>query len=392
MSKIRTRKETGNLFFDFKFKGIRCREQTALADSKENRARLEPIARKIDASITLGVFNYEDFFPQSPMVKKFTQRKKVIEALSSNNGHPTVMEFKEQWFSEMLPGWRASYAHSVAHIFSGRILPVFGDRVVSDITKPDILQFRATLAKASPETGKSRSTKTINKIIKVYRLMMNEAADRYDFNTPFAGVKMLKEQKTDISPLSLDEVYLFLKHVRKDFYNYFKVRFFSGMRSGEITGLRWEFVDFDRKQILVRETIVMGKVEYTKNDGSFRVIDMTTPLVEALESQYKSTGDRNYVFCNRNGDAQDNKNICNRIWYPMLELLNLKRRRMYETRHTAATLWMAAGENPEWIARQMGHVNTEMLFRVYSRYVPNLTRQDGSAFEKLINGSKGGKS
>ena len=54
------------------------------------------------------------------------------------------------------------------------------------------------------------------------------------------------------------------------------------------------------------------------------------------------------------------------------------------TRHTAATLWLAAGENPDWIARQMGHTTTEMLFRVYSRYVPNLTRRDGSAFDNLI--------
>ncbi|HOI66111.1 MAG TPA: site-specific integrase, partial [Thiomonas arsenitoxydans] len=47
-------------------------------------------------------------------------------------------------------------------------------------------------------------------------------------------------------------------------------------------------------------------------------------------------------------------------------------------------LWLAAGENPEWIARQMGHTSTEMLFKVYSRYVPNLTRRDGSAFERLL--------
>ena len=76
----------------------------------------------------------------------------------------------------------------------------------------------------------------------------------------------------------------------------------------------------------------------------------------------------------------------------MLDYLGLKRRRLYETRHTAATLWMAAGENPEWIAKQLGHVNTEMLFKVYSRYVPNLTRRDGSAFENLLNQNAGGQS
>ena len=65
-------------------------------------------------------------------------------------------------------------------------------------------------------------------------------------------------------------------------------------------------------------------------------------------------------------------------------LLGLKKRRPYQCRHTAATLWLAAGEAPEWIARQLGHTTTEMLFRVYSRYVPNLTRRDGSAFDNLI--------
>lgn len=56
----------------------------------------------------------------------------------------------------------------------------------------------------------------------------------------------------------------------------------------------------------------------------------------------------------------------------------------HRCRHTAATLWLAAGESPEWIAKQMGHTTIEMLFRAYSRFVPNMTRQDGSAFERML--------
>jgi 3'-5' exoribonuclease len=93
------------------------------------------------------------------------------------------------------------------------------------------------------------------------------------------------------------------------------------------------------------------------------------------------------VFCNRLGKPLDHKNVTNRVWYPLLRHLGLKKRRPYQCRHTAATLWLAAGEAPEWIARQLGHTTTEMLFRVYSRYVPNLTRRDGSAFERLITQS-----
>lgn len=384
MANIRARKESGNLIIDFRFQGVRCREQTTLPDTKENRQKLETVATKIEASITLGQFNYADFFPNSSMVQKFEQHYTLKKKFIVGDSLPTVEEFKEIWTAEMLPTWRASYEASVKSNFNTHILPFFGKKVVGHITKADILQFRATLAKASPDTGKSRRATTVNRVLKIFRLMMNEAADRYDFSSPFNGVKLLKEQKTDIQPLSLNEVKLFLCKVRSDYQNYFKVRFFSGMRSGEITGLRWEHIDFERRQILIRETIVRGKVEYTKNDGSFRDIDMIAPLFDALKSQHEVTGKNDYVFCNTKGEHLDNRNVCNRVWYPMLDYLGLKRRRMYETRHTAATLLMASGENPEWVARQLGHVNTEMLFKVYSRFVPNLTRQDGSAFENLI--------
>jgi integrase len=163
------------------------------------------------------------------------------------------------------------------------------------------------------------------------------------------------------------------------------VRFFTGMRTAEIHGLRWKHVDFDRREILIRETLVLNRTEFTKTDGSEREIQMSEPVYDALLHQKELTGGlREYVFCARNGSPLSNNNVTKRVWYPLLRYLGLKKRRPYETRHTAATLWLAAGETPEWIARQMGHTSTEMLFRVYSRYVPNLTRQDGAAVEQLL--------
>jgi integrase len=111
---------------------------------------------------------------------------------------------------------------------------------------------------------------------------------------------------------------------------------------------------------------------------------MSQPVIDALREQAKITGDMEYVFCTRDGSPINHSNFTNRVWHPLLRHLGLKKRRPYQTRHTAATLWLAAGENPEWIARQLGHTTTEMLFRVYSRFTPNLTRQDGSAFERLL--------
>lgn len=187
-----------------------------------------------------------------------------------------------------------------------------------------------------------------------------------------------------MEPFTLDEVLQILGFVREDFRSYYTVRFFTGMRTGEVDGLQWKYVDFQRRQILIRESWVGGKLDYTKNDGSQREIDMSGPVYQALLDQQKATGSGQFVFCSREGTPYSYRNINNRVWFPLLRNLGLRERRPYQTRHTAATLWLAAGENPEWIARQMGHTTTEMLFRVYSRYVPNLTRRDGSAFDNLI--------
>ena len=112
---------------------------------------------------------------------------------------------------------------------------------------------------------------------------------------------------------------------------------------------------------------------------------------EAMETLYKTRiPGCEWVFANAYGNPVDAKNFTNRVWYPLLRYLNLDKRRPYQTRHTAATLMLAAGENPEWIARVMGHVDTTMLFKVYSRFVPNLTRQDGQAMAGLINRRWGG--
>ncbi|MGH7868800.1 MAG: site-specific integrase, partial [Candidatus Dormibacteraceae bacterium] len=173
--------------------------------------------------------------------------------------------------------------------------------------------------------------------------------------------------------------------IRADYQNYMTVRFFTGMRSGEAHGLKWKHIDFERRQILIRETFHNGRVEYTKTDGAQRQIDMSAPVHDALLAHRGEARDpETYVFCTRNGLPIDNKNFNNRIWKPLLRYLDLKQRRPYQMRHTCATLWLSAGENPEWIARKLGHTTTEMLFRVYSRYVPNLTRRDGSAFDRLV--------
>jgi len=411
MGSIRKREDNGLLFIDFRYKGIRCREQTALTDTAASRRKVQKVLDRIEADITAGTFEYRRFFPGSKNAEKFDEgmmpemaqnhlAQVVAGAVSQPRtqlstgvaGTPLIRDFAETWFGEKEVEWRRSHRRVIRADLDGRIIPRWGDWEVGRITKADILAYRADLAKVQARgKGSMLSNRRINKLVNLLRQIINETADRYDFRTPFQNIKQLKVKRTDVDPFTLDEVKKILATIRSDFRSYYTVRFFTGMRSGEVDGLKWKYVDFEQRLILVRETFVLGEDEYTKNDSSQRDIQMSHVVYEALKAQEKVTlGRSDYVFCSRNWKPLDNKNVTNRVWHPLLRYLNLKPRRAYQTRHTAATLWLAAGENPEWIARQMGHTTTEMLFRVYSRFVPNLTRQDGSAFERLLMQSGAG--
>lgn len=109
------------------------------------------------------------------------------------------------------------------------------------------------------------------------------------------------------------------------------------------------------------------------------MVQLSTLVVQALQhlkatSKFNNCDDN--VFVNADGSYLSNDYVGKYIWHPVLRLLNLKPRAMYQTRHT--------GESPEWIARQLGHTSTEMLFRTYSRYVPNMTKADDVLVDQYL--------
>ena len=402
MGSIRLSDTTGSLFLDFRYGVGRFREYSSLPDNQTNRKALQKILDKIEAEIVDGSFVYANYFPESKALKRLAKlgnansptastalnADQVVTLTEEAKAHkgPLFKDFSTQWFDERSIEWRRSHIRSLLSTLNGHLVPNFGERVVGSITKSDVLEFRATLAKVKGRgTQEGISNKRINEIMGLLRQILNEAADRFEFTSPMVNIKKLRQRKTDVDPFNLTDVQNIISTVRADFKNYFVTRFLTGMRTGEVHGLKWKYVDFDLRIIRVRETFVLGEDEYTKTDGSQRDIQMSQPVFDALKTQFEATGQvSEYVFCNQAGLPLDNKNFSDRVWYPLLRNLGLTKRRPYQMRHTAATLWLASGEAPEWIARQLGHTSTEMLFRVYSRYVPNLTRQDGSAMERLL--------
>lgn len=400
MASVRTRADSGLLMIDFRYRGVRYRELTALNDTPTHRKRVEALARRIQKDIDQGVFEYALYFPSSPKLEHSSASStphvsasaKGNDASLQQPNTPSFAEFAHLWFVEMSPQWRQSHCKDVRAVLDNDLLPFFGKHPVHIITKADVMAFRAMLSKRPGRKSETLSAARINKIMCFLRQVLNEAADRHEFVPAFRGIKPLRQARTEVQPFSLEEVQRILDTVRSDYRDYLTVRFFTGMRSGEINGLQWKHVDLERNLILVRESLVGGEQqEALKSESSWRDIAMLPMVRTAIENRLiERQQGCEWVFTTSAGNPIDTNNFSNRVWYPLLRYLGFKKRRPYQTRHTAATLMLAAGESPEWIARMLGHSTTEMLFKVYSRFVPNLTRNDGQAFAGLVHSRIGG--
>ncbi len=208
---------------------------------------------------------------------------------------------------------------------------------------------------------------------------------RYLRDDPTETIRSLREPRTEVDPLDPDEVTAFLAACPAWWRPYFTVAF-SGARQNELAALRWGDVDGGRGVVRIRRGPLSREGGPPQNGHSVRDINLSPPVLDALKAQKAQQAaerlkagrgapepGQDYVFTGPESGLLNVNALRDRTWYPTLTQAGLRRRIMYQTRHTFASNALAAGKAPSWVAAMLGHASPEMLFRVYARYIPNRT-------------------
>jgi len=248
----------GLLFFDFRYRGIRCREYTKLTDTPANRKRMEKVLAKIEQAIATASFDYAVFFPESRMVERFSGPSSGrSQPAAARPSSPNFGEFINDWYAQSLPGWRKSHAATVRSSIDRHILPHFGHLAVAAISKSELLQFRAEIALHKGRRGNATlSAKTVNRVMQIIGQALGEAGEQYGFTNPAERIKRLKQRRIDVQPFSLTETRQIIEAVRADYRPYMVVRFLTGMRTGDSydNALAETVIGLFKTEVIYRQT------------------------------------------------------------------------------------------------------------------------------------------
>lgn len=354
------------IHIDFSYRGIRYRESTGLRHTKANLKHAAGLRATIDHEIAMGTFRYAKHFPNS-------KNAKLGQTGSSKSVRAALDDFLETSKRRCSPSTLKGYRSIVEF----HLKPNFGHFMMTDITSSEVKIWIANL---------NVSNKRINNILTPLRSILGDAfADGLIERNPINRVKNLPNLHSEPEPFTPKEREKILSVMPEQTRNIFEFAFWTGLRTSELIALEWGDIDIDRAIVSVRRAYVLKQTKTTKTKAGEREVKLFPPAINALLSQKSFTflaGKQIFHNPRTNARWDSDAQLRKTAWMPALKKAGVVYRNPYQTRHTYASTLLSAGENPLWIAHQMGHKDWGMIRKRYGRWIPEI---DVSAGGKVMS-------
>jgi integrase len=194
-----------------------------------------------------------------------------------------------------------------------------------------------------------------------------------------------RPNRKEVRGLTSEEVKRILRLVKGErFETLYVLAVTTGMRQGELLGLKWEDVDLDAGTVRVRRTVWEGVASAPKTSKANRSIRLTELAREALMEQRVRDGKSEWVFSTRNGTPVNCHNLIYRSWWPLLVKAGLPRIPFHNLRHTCATLLLSKGVHPKLVQELLGHAHIATTLDTYSHVIPSLEGKTAAAMDEVL--------
>jgi integrase len=327
--------------------------------------------------------------------------EKLAKALADLSGgllfdatNLTLGDFLERWLSESVRhSVKPNTYESYSQLTRRHIIPALGRNKLKKLTPAHVRRFRTSALTVG------LSARTVQYLLTLLREALQQAVeDGLIPRNAAQGVRVKQTRKEEIHPLSSEQVGTLLGAATGERLEaLYVVAIHSGLRQGELLGLKWEDVNLDAGTLQVRRTLSGGNFTPPKTAKSRRSVKLTAGAAEALkehrdrqlEERESLTGiwrDHDLVFCSTIGTPLNRHNLIPRSFKPLLQKAGLPRTvRFHDLRHTCATLLLSKGVHPKFVQELLGHATISITLDTYSHVLPGMGDHTAAAMESALS-------
>lgn len=323
-----------------------------------------------------------------------TLRADADKGLVFDAGSLTVGKYLEAWLTDTVRGTvRESTLGSYCGTVRNYLIPGVGKVKLKNL-KPAHLR---TLYRETLEAG--RSTRTVQYMHTLIKKALKDAirAELIPHN-PAEAVDPPKMQRDEMRPLCAEEVRRLLRTTGEAgdrLSALWTVAVHTGMRPGEMLALTWADVDLGAKTLQVKRALSGGVVSEPKTKRSRRRIGLSSGAVDALRNHRKRQleermkrgefwEDRDLVFPSTVGTHMSGRNLTRAFKAAAASAGLPETVRLYDLRHTCATLLLARNVHPKYVQELLGHASIALTLDTYSHVIPGMDGGTGDAIDAAL--------
>lgn len=305
----------------------------------------------------------------------------------------TVGEYLEgRWLPVVEHAVKPTTMRGYTDIVRNRIVPLIGDIRLTELNEGDIAGMYATLRRSGRRDGTAGlSEASLEHTHVVLHKTLKDATrgahgPKLLLHNPTDNVQRPRRQRTEMCVWSADELRQFLQDSRGDhFHACWLLAATTGLRRGELLGLRWDDIDLEGQLLSVQRSRVAAGydvVEGTPKSGRGRRVDLDPETVTVLRRHRarqledrvawgQAWVDTGLLFTQENGQGLHPHSV-SQAFERSVARANVPTIRFHDLRHTHATLLLGAGVHPKVVQERLGHASIQITLDTYSHVMPGM--------------------
>ena len=306
----------------------------------------------------------------------------------SKVGQYTVGQWMDVWFENYAKiKVRPSSHQTYRGYIENHIKPNIGSIPLNKLTSLELQKFYKKLLGngrveriESKKQPKGLSAKTVRNINQIISSALNLAIEqKLILANPANACALPKLEHREMKTLPVEQLTSFLREAKESgVFEMYYIELATGLRRGELLGLKWSDIDLEHGNLRVQRQIVRIDGEIVeaplKTKNAYRTLPLSTDAVDVLKEQKKKCGNSQYVFPSPTGGPISPDSVLHML-HRVLKRVGLPKVRFHDLRHTFATLALQNGVDIKTVSGMLGHFSAGFTLDTYAHVTTSAQKE-----------------